>query len=332
VDCIDFTPHYLLLYHLNMTEGEPRNIIENWEKPLAGRNVLITGGTSGTGLETAIELHKLGAQIIIGTRNEDNFNKSATILGNEKVQPFIADLSDEAQIKNAIAKLKSQNLRPTDIVHSAAGGMESFLQKSGFKLRRLQRITDESEKQEKISELRTELIEKVKLSLPEAKRINYEGPKIFFEQMADILAPNSKIIYYSSLWSSVFGQKEADIPEFYKGIASTKNLFERWMDENADKLVKRGIYPAIISGHLIADSKAGKAVSHFILPLASPQSKELMEKSFIAKTDMVKATLDALQSDPKKWDEVPLRLFVTREGISRKLSPGNSVFRIHLPI
>lgn len=305
--------------------------LETRKKFFAGKPILVTGGTSGIGLETATQLHELGAQIIVGTRSHENFGKVTTILGNERILPFIADLADEKQVEDAIKTLHDQKIQPVAVIHSAAGGMENFLKPVVRKLIRTQRIIDVEEKTIALSELRNEITKNVEESMIEARKINFDGPKRFFEQIVDILPPNSKIIYYSSLWSSIYGQEGADIPEFYKGIASTKNLFEEWMKKNAKEWAAKRIYPAIISGHLVEDSDTGKAISLF-LPLASSEDQQLMKNSYIKKVDMTRATLNVLQSDPATWGGFPLRLFVTSEGISKRLSPDNPIFKIHLPV
>jgi NAD(P)-dependent dehydrogenase (short-subunit alcohol dehydrogenase family)/3-hydroxymyristoyl/3-hydroxydecanoyl-(acyl carrier protein) dehydratase len=108
VDYIDFAPYYLLLYHLNMTEGEPRNIIENRENPLTGKVALITGSSRDIGAEIAKALASDGVNIIGNyldkQKRADGMQKtlSSTGVKSEFVQADITLGEDRNKLKNTL--------------------------------------------------------------------------------------------------------------------------------------------------------------------------------------------------------------------------------------
>ena len=212
--------------------------------PFKGRRVFITGGTSGTGLAAAIEIQRLGGEVIIGTRSREHFEKAAGNLTEGKTYPFIADLTKENQVREEIMHLATENNLPTDFIHSAAGGMEAFLGGITFNLARLLKIKDQKERQVKIEVLRERVAEEVNKYQSFAQAINFNGAKALMEEMYSILPEGARLIYYSSPWSSLYNQ--AKTPLFYQPIAGTKHMMEEWLSENSKRFTDKGIYPAII--------------------------------------------------------------------------------------
>jgi len=71
--------------------------------PMDERIVVITGGNSGVGLETAVGLASAGARIVLGCRNTDRAEAAVTDIrtrsGNEAVESRPLDLADLASVR-----------------------------------------------------------------------------------------------------------------------------------------------------------------------------------------------------------------------------------------
>ena len=317
----------------------PETILEKKQEvkesqPLQGRRVLVTGGTSGTGLAAAIEIQRLGGEVIIGTRNREHFERAAGNLSGERAYPFIADLTEKNQVEKEIMRLVAENCFPTDLIHSAAGGMEAFLPNIARDLLTLSRIENLQQHEVKIDDLRKKIKAEVEKSYPFAQAINFDGSKALMEKMLNILPQGAKVIYYSSPWSSFYGQ--VTVPCFYQAIAKTKHMMEEWLVENREWFIGKGIYPAIISGNLILDTKAGRMIDRLILPLLSENKQETIRQSAISIKDMVKATVKILRSDPAEWTTYPLRIWVYGEEGQAKIKeifPSDNLFMgVEFPI
>ncbi|MCM1140548.1 MAG: SDR family oxidoreductase [Roseburia sp.] len=72
---------------------------------LVGKNILVTGASSGIGRTTAIECSKLGANIIITGRNEDRLNETLSLLEPGNHISITCDLTDEKELSDLISKL-----------------------------------------------------------------------------------------------------------------------------------------------------------------------------------------------------------------------------------
>jgi 3-dehydrosphinganine reductase len=79
-----------------------------------GKNVLITGGSSGIGLETAIEFGKLGAHLFLMARNverlQDAVKQIQKKLGEHtRVVPIVADVSIKEQVEAGVHKVAREH-------------------------------------------------------------------------------------------------------------------------------------------------------------------------------------------------------------------------------
>jgi len=71
---------------------------------LSGKQVIVTGGASGIGLETARALANAGAEVTLAVRNLDSGEKAAADIGAAGVRVRRLDLADRASIGEFVAK------------------------------------------------------------------------------------------------------------------------------------------------------------------------------------------------------------------------------------
>jgi NAD(P)-dependent dehydrogenase (short-subunit alcohol dehydrogenase family) len=72
---------------------------------LDGKRVVIIGGSSGIGLETARQALAEGALVTIAGRSEERLRRAteSISLGRDRLRPLVADLSDESSIHSLFA-------------------------------------------------------------------------------------------------------------------------------------------------------------------------------------------------------------------------------------
>jgi NAD(P)-dependent dehydrogenase (short-subunit alcohol dehydrogenase family) len=93
---------------------------------LAGRNVVVTGGHIGLGLETTRALSRAGASVTVGVRNPDR--AAPALAGLERVEISRLDLLDPASINAFVARYRDSG-RPLHILINNAGIMGGALQR-----------------------------------------------------------------------------------------------------------------------------------------------------------------------------------------------------------
>ena len=84
---------------------------ETSSRPMAGKTVLITGGTTGIGRATAIGLASMGAQLAIVGRDRRRTEDAAREIraaGSGPVEEFVADLSAQSEVR----RLADEVLKP----------------------------------------------------------------------------------------------------------------------------------------------------------------------------------------------------------------------------
>jgi NAD(P)-dependent dehydrogenase (short-subunit alcohol dehydrogenase family) len=86
------------------------------EPELAGQTVVLIGGSSGIGLETARQARAEGAEVVLTGRNQDRLAQAARNVGAERTAPF--DANDAAALKKFFDDLPA----PIDHVLVTAGG------------------------------------------------------------------------------------------------------------------------------------------------------------------------------------------------------------------
>lgn len=97
----------------------------NETRPLAGRNVVVTGGTGGIGNATAAGLAALGARVAIIGRDRARAEAAAEDLrrrsSNDDIDVFEADLSSQAQVRRLAADLQERYPRIDVLVNNVGG-------------------------------------------------------------------------------------------------------------------------------------------------------------------------------------------------------------------
>jgi NAD(P)-dependent dehydrogenase (short-subunit alcohol dehydrogenase family) len=95
------------------------------EPELAGQTVVVIGGSSGIGLETARRARAEGADVILTGRNPDRLEQAAAELGVQRTAAF--DASDAASLARFFQDLPA----PIDHVMVTAGGPLLFMGDAG---------------------------------------------------------------------------------------------------------------------------------------------------------------------------------------------------------
>ncbi|GIM45561.1 beta-ketoacyl-ACP reductase [Collibacillus ludicampi] len=91
-------------------------------KQLQGKTVAITGASRGIGKETAIQLRKLGAKLIIGSRNEKELHDLAHQIDTEggSVLPVPLDVTDESSVQKFVS-VSLEHFGSVDALINCAG-------------------------------------------------------------------------------------------------------------------------------------------------------------------------------------------------------------------
>jgi retinol dehydrogenase 14 len=93
------------------------------EGPLAGRTVLVTGGTGGIGKATAVGLAAMGARVAITGRDRARSEAAAREIRAEggQVDLFVADLSAQSEVRRLAAEVL-HTLARIDVLVNNVGG------------------------------------------------------------------------------------------------------------------------------------------------------------------------------------------------------------------
>ncbi len=95
---------------------------------LKGKNILVTGASSGIGKGIAVFLSKLGANIIMIARSEDRLKETYNELEPGKHSYFILDLGNPEGIANIMELICHDGLKLNGLVHSAGISLTTPLQ------------------------------------------------------------------------------------------------------------------------------------------------------------------------------------------------------------
>lgn len=105
---------------------------------LSGKNILVTGASSGIGKGIAIYLSKVGANIIMAARNEEKLKETYNELEPGNHSYYLIDLNNLDEIEGMIDNICSDGRKLNGIVHSA--GISSTIPIQYIKLDNLKSI------------------------------------------------------------------------------------------------------------------------------------------------------------------------------------------------
>ena len=72
---------------------------------LTGKRILVTGATGGMGVETSVQLSKLGADVVLCGRNEDKLQRVYEMLEGDRHAKYVLDLNDIEAIEGTVKRM-----------------------------------------------------------------------------------------------------------------------------------------------------------------------------------------------------------------------------------
>ncbi len=72
---------------------------------LTGKRILVTGATGGIGRETAVQLSRLGATLVISGRNPEKLQQTCELLEGAGHAKYVIDLADDAALEGIIKQI-----------------------------------------------------------------------------------------------------------------------------------------------------------------------------------------------------------------------------------
>lgn len=310
-------------------------IVDQKEKlSYVNRSILILGGSSGIGLKAVAEFARLGAaNVCVGTTRLENFGRTkAHLTRREKLNvdflplhPFHADITSKTQVAQAAQELKTKGIEITDVIFSQAAGMESYTQKLfsdyvdpitehtfvtpiyelSFDKRR---IVDE-----RLEKMRSALMEWTTDALPHAIAVNYQGTFDAIDVLGETFPKGFTGIFYNSTWGKLSGTPGVEIPLMYRPVDRSKAMVRDRLQQDGNQLARQGIHMAEVVASLVNDTKVGKMFNDFFLNLMDKDQKEAVVSSSIQTRDVVTATKQVLDTNPREWPTHPHVLYVYKK-------------------
>lgn len=94
------------------------------------KTIIITGGNDGIGYQTALQLARMGAKVIIVCRNEqkaaDAVARLKSASGSDNVQQVIADLASQKSIRQAAGEIRMKVEKIDVLINNAGATFQEF--------------------------------------------------------------------------------------------------------------------------------------------------------------------------------------------------------------
>lgn len=290
--------------------------------PYRGRNIVVVGGSDGTGLTAAIEFKRLGARVAIGTSQENHIPRALVNFRRAKVDPegilpFVADVSNPFQVARAVKRLKQDGMEDPDVVNAAATGMpfaQEFI--NDFLVPMNRKLTEDPEHAKGfIDEKTAELNRRLDVLLPESEAeaiaVNHTGQVALVEAFGETFDRFSFLTI-----NSTFGYEGVG-PRFY-GNVLTKRLFSTWLDQNGPRFAAEGRDTAEIVLPVIEGTSVGNSLLQRVVPLWAASEDENIRRAAveivrtkITRADAVSVIREFLDMTPQErsLNPRPCRLF-----------------------
>lgn len=90
---------------------------------LENKHIVVTGGSSGIGRETAILLSKLGANVSVIARREEALKETLSMMEGDKKHYYVCDLSVSEEIGNVVKAIVAESGAVDGFIHCAGVGV-----------------------------------------------------------------------------------------------------------------------------------------------------------------------------------------------------------------
>src|SRR5205085_9082875 len=88
---------------------------------LEGQVVVVTGGGSGLGRATAVELTACGARVVVAGRRPEPLDETVALCEGERCEPLVCDIREEEQVSALVDGVLARHGRIDTLVNNAGG-------------------------------------------------------------------------------------------------------------------------------------------------------------------------------------------------------------------
>jgi citronellol/citronellal dehydrogenase len=88
---------------------------------LDGQVILVTGGGSGLGRATAVELTECGAQVLVAGRRQEPLDETAALCADGRCDALVCDIREEDQVEKLVDEVLERHGRVDVLVNNAGG-------------------------------------------------------------------------------------------------------------------------------------------------------------------------------------------------------------------